>query len=587
MEYTRAQHTKFLDLELDFQTKQYVATVRTSAIALLENDEVFSCQFVKIENGLLILKFKNDRSIPRKGEYLTAVMLNAAMGSYRNWGNITWADLRSKYQNVYSETVCTFHSNTPDQKYSIAGFRGISLEFAQKLEEKCIVILGPKEPPYKYLQNLIKIVSRDPQNSLLDRILDFDLVNHDWVPSILSDRINFSKFVLNQISLTNEIIIQGPPGTGKTHKIAEIAANLLMDGKSVLVTALTNRALIELGSKPSLKEHIKQGRVFKTNITVDEQSQMPKLINSKDIVCRPGCLCLSTFYITSGYAIDIQEVPPFDFVIMDEASQALLAMFASTKLIGKNVIWIGDPNQLPPVTIIEDDIIKRKGLIHLIEGLKTICTNLSVPSYLLSETYRLTSRGASYTGIFYNDSLKSIAPKDIRMSFSEINFEIGKFLNPQGGPTLIKTEMPVGDSKPQSAIQLVVALLAHLTKTHEKDFEIAVLTKLKKTVKELQKNVSSNLGNDRNILIETIERVQGLTCDICIFLIPNAMQNMSLQRSLFNVATSRAKRHTIIIADKNILSFPFADKQVNTYLKKLNEDFSFEVDTNYNNKLSS
>lgn len=587
MEYTRAEHIKFLDLELESQIKQYVATVQTSAIALLENDEVFSSQFVKIEDGLLILKFKNDRSVPRKGEYLTAVLLNAEMGSYRNWGNITWADLRNKYQNEFSEAVCIFHSNTTDQKFSIAGFRGISLDFAQKLKEKCIVFLGPKEPPYKYLQNLIKIVGRRSQNSFIDRILDFDLVNHDWIPSILGDNIKFSKFVLNQISLTNEIIIQGPPGTGKTHKIAEIVANLLLEGKSVLVTALTNRALIELASKPSLNEHIKQVRVFKTNVTVDEQRQIPQLINSKEVVCRPGCLCLSTFYVTSGYAIDIKEIPPFDFVIMDEASQAFLAMFACTKLLAKNVIWIGDPNQLPPVTIIEDDIVKRKGLIHLIEGLKTICTNLSVPSYLLAESYRLTPRGACYTGIFYNDSLKSKAPLDIRLHFSEMNFEISKFLNPHGGPTLIKTTMPVGESKPQFAIQLVVQLLVHLKTIQEKDFDIAVLTKFKKTVKELQKNISSTIGNDRNILIETIERVQGLTCDICIFLIPNAMQNMSLQKSLFNVATSRSKRHTIIIADKDILLFPFADKEVTAYLKKLNKEFSFEIDSTNNKRLSS
>jgi hypothetical protein len=43
------------------------------------------------------------------------------------------------------------------------------------------------------------------------------------------------------------------------------------------------------------------------------------------------------------------------------------------------------------------------------------------------------------------------------------------------------------------------------------------------------------------------------------------------------VATSRAKRHTIIISDKNIIStYPYLDEDVKMYLKKLNDEFSFE-----------
>lgn len=78
------------------------------------------------------------------------------------------------------------------------------------------------------------------------------------------------------------------------------------------------------------------------------------------------------------------------------------------------------------------------------------------------------------------------------------------------------------------------------------------------------------------MLIETIARVQGLTTDVTIFVIPNSGYNYTLEKRLFNVATSRAKRHTIIISDKNIItSYPQLDGEVKTYLKKLNVDFSF------------
>ena len=47
----------------------------------------------------------------------------------------------------------------------------------------------------------------------------------------------------------------GPPGTGKTHTAAALITHLLAQGKRVLVTAHTDRALKEVGSK--LPESIK------------------------------------------------------------------------------------------------------------------------------------------------------------------------------------------------------------------------------------------------------------------------------------------------------------------------------------------
>ena len=65
------------------------------------------------------------------------------------------------------------------------------------------------------------------------------------------------------------------------------------------------------------------------------------------------------------------------------------------------------------------------------------------------------------------------------------------------------------------------------------------------------KNVSF-LG-DVKILIDTVARIQGLTTDICVYVVPNTHYLRALEPRLFNVATSRARRQTIIIADKEIL----------------------------------
>ena len=107
---------------------------------------------------------------------------------------------------------------------------------------------------------------------------------------------------------------------------------------------------------------------------------------------------------------------------------------------------------------------------------------------------------------------------------------------------------------------------------------ISVLSNYIETTKELQKTIYQSVGNQKNLLIETVARIQGLTTDVAIFVIPNSGYNHSLEKRLFNVATSRSKRHTIIISDKNIVtSYPQLDEDVKTYLQKLNEEFSFYI----------
>ena len=76
---------------------------------------------------------------------------------------------------------------------------------------------------------------------------------------------------------------------------------------------------------------------MKTNVSSDEMCLCKNIVSleSKDIVSVKGKLTLTTFYTASSWAKDSINVnPPFDYVIMDEASQALFAMIASCKILG-------------------------------------------------------------------------------------------------------------------------------------------------------------------------------------------------------------------------------------------------------------
>lgn len=579
MLYTRQEHLRFLELELLAQTESFMQKLDAQAIFLLkERDEVFVAQFLKFKDGELILKFSNRRGLPRKGEYLYCFTVHKELRDYKNWNNLTYGDL-IKAKTNYSEIVCIWQAPSNEQDFSIAGFRGVDIEFSSHIQnaEGMILILGPNKPPFEYIANLQKIV-QNISNESVNKILDQDFIFSDWTPSILDNQRDISNFVLMQLTLQDTLIIQGPPGTGKTYLIAEICEKLCKQGKTVLVTALTNRALIEIVEKPALQSLLNEHRIFKTKLSVDEAAAFKNLKQTKDLNPQPGNLILSTFYIVSGLADQTYNEPPFDYVIVDEASQALLAMFACAKLLGKKNIWIGDTKQLPPVVAISEDRVNRNNYSGLVDGLNALSNNDFIPIFQLTETHRLTERAANYTSLFYKRSLVSKADKNIELSFDEFENNFSKYFNKQGGPTLIKTDLKIADFKPTQALKIATALVVNLLAT-KGNMHISVLTFFIETTKALQKSIFQTVGYHKNLLIETVSRVQGLTTDITIFVIPNSGYHRSLENRLFNVATSRSKRHTIIIADKKILTLSHIDNEVMQFIQKLDNEFSFYIPT--------
>jgi hypothetical protein len=55
--------------------------------------------------------------------------------------------------------------------------------------------------------------------------------------------------IIDRVDATAQTVVQGPPGTGKTHTAAALVSHLLAQGKRVLITAHTDRALREVRAK--------------------------------------------------------------------------------------------------------------------------------------------------------------------------------------------------------------------------------------------------------------------------------------------------------------------------------------------------
>lgn len=571
MNIDRKKHWQFLEDELKAETEEFKKTYLTTAISLLKtSQEMYVAQFISFKDGEMIMKFPISRALPRKGDFLVCMVLPPELQDYRNWGDKTYRDLYNARYNS-TECVCIWHSPANDPRYSLVGFSKVSVDFANYIKETPNIVLtfAPQRPPIDYVMNLQKVVE-DKYSKGVASVLDANYQTKDWEP-ILIKQDNVSGFVYSQMKLTDTMILEGPPGTGKTYMIAELCARLCAEGHSVLVTALTNRALIEIAEKPTVKPLLHSHKIFKTNITIDELREIKDLETIKSIAPMPGCLVMSTYFITSGYAADLTVEQPFDFVIMDEASQAILPMFAASRKIGKKNLWVGDIHQLPPIVILNQDRIKFCNYKPLVEGLKLLADNSSSPIYQLTTTYRFGQRSANYTGVFYNDSLVSIESK----RFNDLP-SMCKILSNEGGPTLILTDMPSGDSTPQFATYMASYIVASiLNDSPNKD--IAVLSCMKKTIRTLQMAIIQKVGSKKNLIVDTVARVQGLTTDITIFFVPDYSYIRTLEPHLFNVATSRAKEHTIVIVDKYVLDCYTLDKNVRKYLEKLKQEKSIYI----------
>ena len=570
MKYSRDEYERFLTAEIETQQRDFEQIVNTKAVTLKERGDVFVGLFIEYgKNGLPIFKVRKADKMPRKNSFWTAVDLrseNGDMSKFKSWRNLSWKDLRSQYQCDFCDCMCVWISKSDNPDFCLVGIKDLTLDFVKDIEKNTIIAFGPKDPPLQYLFNLIDIVKKTFCVET-QKILDYDEVTRQWKPQKIEAQQDLTSLLLADMHSNNCVVVQGPPGTGKTYRMAQLAAKLLEENKSVLVTALTNQALMELAKKNDLKLFIEDGKVSKTSLTVDESKDLPKLKSIKDNLCNalPGNLSLASFYISSGWAV-VATNKCFDYVIMDEASQALLPMIAAAMKMGKKVILIGDQNQLAPIVVINEDVISRYQWSSIVKGFETICNNFTFKSYILSDTFRLTKRGADCTGVFYNNELRSVSEmQTIPSKLSDLNLK--------GGPVLIRLDLKTGDKSPTNAFDTIFNILSKIVAESPKA-EIAVLSKFRDTVRQLQKHFVVKWETTKdlpdNIRIETVDRVQGLTVDYCFFLIPNASTHYSLENELFNVATSRAKFNTIIVTDNNILNCNMPE-QVRKYLLKAQE----------------
>ena len=172
MKLKREDYIAFLSSEYDTQMKEYSRLIGTKATVLKERGEVFVGKFIGFRGDFAIFKVRISDNLPRKNSFWTASCFIGEMASYKNWGDLSWADLREQYQSNYSDVHCAWISKSENPDFCLIGVKNTTIDFADLLESQHpIIAFGPNDPPLKYILNLKDIV-QNSECDIINEILD-------------------------------------------------------------------------------------------------------------------------------------------------------------------------------------------------------------------------------------------------------------------------------------------------------------------------------------------------------------------------------------------------------------------------------
>lgn len=104
------------------------------------------------------------------------------------------------------------------------------------------------EPQIPTLDDLVAEIGETDSNKNFAKTEKTELNPNDTI--YFPNKFNDEQIsIIKKARLNNKVLVQGPPGTGKSHTISNLICHLLANGKKVLVTAYTKRALEVLKDK--------------------------------------------------------------------------------------------------------------------------------------------------------------------------------------------------------------------------------------------------------------------------------------------------------------------------------------------------
>ncbi|MCU0866585.1 MAG: TM0106 family RecB-like putative nuclease [Planctomycetes bacterium] len=196
--------------------------------------------------------------------------------------------------------------------------------------------------------------------------------------------------------------VQGPPGTGKTFTGAHAITALIKAGRRVGVVAVSHKVIDNLLVAVSRNAN----DVPVLHVDKKNDDRVPRAKNEKAAIA-----AISRRTVVGGTAYFWVKLPAeakLDYLFVDEAGQMSLAQVLAFARAAKNLILLGDPQQLEqPHKGAHPDGADVAALTHLLAGAPTLRADQGL---FLAATWRLPPSICAFTSeLYYQNRLQPVA----------------------------------------------------------------------------------------------------------------------------------------------------------------------------------
>jgi predicted RecB family nuclease len=337
------------------------------------------------------------------------------------------------------------------------------------------------------------------------------------------------------------LVIQGPPGSGKTWISGRLVADLIAHGKRVGVASTSHKAihkLLEEVEAAAAEIHLefvgkKKASAGNPESFYESDGGIENVTDS--LFCADCDLTAGTAW---HFARDEHECT-LDFLFIDEAGQVSLADALAMATAARNVVLVGDPQQLAQVLQgTHPSGSDASVLTHLLGGAPTIAPDRGV---FLERTFRLHPDVCRYiSDEFYEGRLipdpitaTRTTPLGTGLRYIEVRHEGRR----QDSPEEIAAVTDEVDRLLAAGVTDVMVVAAY--------------------------NAQVNALRDAlpgNVRVGTVDKFQGQEADVVLYSmasssgedVPRGLEFL-LSRNRLNVATSRARCLAYLVASPRLL----------------------------------
>ncbi|MBG6085278.1 TM0106 family RecB-like putative nuclease [Zhihengliuella flava] len=379
------------------------------------------------------------------------------------------------------------------------------------------------------------------------------------VPAETATGHDFTGAVLGAVERLDRsyLAVQGPPGTGKTFVGSHVIAALVERGWKVGVVSQGHVTVDGMLTK-AIGAGVDPERVAKEPKKGSNAQPAWANTSKKDITRllgeAGGCLIGGTAWTLTGQAVPRCSL---DLLVIDEAGQFSLANTLAVGVAAKNLLLLGDPQQLPQVTQGTHPVpVDDSALGWLSAGHATLPPEFG---YFLSDSWRMHPQLCAAVSTLSYDGQLASAPAAAERRLDSVTPGVETVLVPHSGNTV---------SSPEEADAVVRLVREHLGLTWEDEggarpvepADVIVVAAYNAQVQVLR--AALNEAGYDGVAVGTVDKFQGQEAPLAIVSLAcsapaDAARGLEflLNQNRLNVAVSRGKWKAFIVRSPQLTNY--------------------------------